>query len=208
MTEKNTYSVFLNCIGIKQFVENNNRNLHKVEISQILPENTISYSEDVPLSSSFYLDKEKDRVNWFKRSLVHLKKADIIYVDPDIGIQKNTVRKTMVEAVNYVFWDEIKEYYEEGHSVIVYNHRDFTPDSEFRKKLLRINGLFKENIDVRVLRFLRFAVRDYIFLIQHTHKDIIDSTFDSITKEPYIFFQGILSFRSQLTKVYFFLIAF
>lgn len=172
---------------LKQLVETDNRNLHKVEISQILPENTIFYSEDVPFSSPFYLDREKERIKWFKRSLEHLKKADIIYVDPDIGIEKDTVRKTRIDAVNYVFWDEIQKYYEEEHSVIVYNHRDHSAVSEYNERLLKVNGLFEEKIDVRVLRFLRFALRDYIFLIQPTHKNIIDTTFKSLTKKPYNF---------------------
>lgn len=130
---------FYNCFPelyekLKQLVEAKKRNLHAVEISQILPENTIFYSEDIPFSSPIYKNREEERVDWFKRSLEHLKNAGMIFVDPDTGIQKDTVRKTQVEAVKYIFWDEIKKYYEEGNSVIIYNHRDRSAVPKYNEK--------------------------------------------------------------------------
>jgi hypothetical protein len=183
---------FYNCFPelyekLKQLVETKKRSLHEIEISQILPENIIFYSENIPFSSSFPKNRRKERIGWFERSLEHLKEADIIFVDPDNGIQTEAVTKTNVKAVKYVFWDEIKKYYDGKKSVIVYNHRDFSPVSKYDEKLLKINSLFKEKIDFRVLRFFKFSVRDYIFLIQPAHKNIIDSTFDTLTKKPYDF---------------------
>jgi hypothetical protein len=167
------------------------RSIKEIENGLILPKETIFYSKPLPYSSVNPSKREEERKNWFKESLSQLKSADIIFLDPDNGIQTDKVRKTQIKAIKYVFKDEIKEYYELGKSLIIYNHRDRSPKSKYDRKITESLGQINSPNSIKVLRFKRVSVRDFIFLIQKEHWDLIDQTIDYLTSEPYDFLFGI-----------------
>jgi len=160
------------------------RSIKEIENGLILPKETIFYSKPLPYSSVNPSEREEDRKNWFKESLSQLKSADIIFLDPDNGVQTNKVRKTQIKAIKYVFKDEIKEYYELGKSLIIYNHRDRKPRSEYDRKITDSLGQINSLNGIKVLRFKRVSVRDFIFLIQKDHQDLIDQTIDYHRSKP------------------------
>lgn len=152
------------------------KDIKKIEKKEILPNNTIFYSEYVPTSSK--------RERWFEESLKSLENADIIFLDPDNGIRTDKVEKKQKADAKYVFIDEIKKYYELGKSLIIYNHFDRKP-KEYNKKINEIKNKISQEIEIRVLRFKRVSVRDFIFLIQKPHHDLIDQTIDHLLNKPY-----------------------
>lgn len=160
------------------------RSIKEIENGLILPKETIFYSKPLPYSSVNPSEREEERKNWFKESLSQLKSADIIFLDPDNGIQTDKVRKTQIKAIKYVFKDEIKEYYELGKSLIIYNHRDRKPKSEYDRKITGSLGQINSPNGIKVLRFKRVSVRDFIFLIQKEHRDLIGQTIDYLRSEP------------------------
>lgn len=151
------------------------RKIKEIENSDILPKSTVFYSE--PLKG--------EREKWFEESLKRLYKTDIILLDPDNGIQTDKIKKTQKKALKYVFKDEIEKYYETGKSLIIYNHRDRKKESKYKEKINSINKSF--DAEIKVLRFKRISVRDFIFLIQKPHRDLIYHTIINLEKEPYNF---------------------
>lgn len=164
-------------------IVNGRRSIKEIEKGLILPKETIFYSKPL-LPRENPSEREEDRKNWLGESLSQLKSADIIFLDPDNGIQTDKVRKTQIKATKYVFKDEIKEYYERGKSLIIYNHRDRKPKSEYDRKITDSLGQIKSLNGIKVLRFKRVSVRDFIFLIQKDHHDLMDQTIDYLRSEP------------------------
>lgn len=164
-------------------IVNGRRSIKEIEKGLILPKETIFYSNPLlPQKNPF--GREEDRKNWLEESLSQLKSVDIIFLDPDNGIQTDKVRKTQIKAIKYVFKDEIKKYYELGKSLIIYNHRDRKPKPEYDRKITDSLGQIKSPNGIKVLRFKRVSVRDFIFLIQKDHQDLIDQTIDYLRSEP------------------------
>ena len=111
--------------------------------------------------------------------------ADIFFLDPDNGTPSEKVKKTHKKAIKYVFTDEIQRYYESGKSLIIYSHRDRTPQSGYKRKLLSITAnLPKAWGKIKVLKFKQVSVRHYVFLIQNEHNDLIMRTIENLTREP------------------------
>ena len=169
---------------LKDIVDGRRRHIKEIEKGLILPKETIFYSTPLPCPSVNRSKKEEERKNWFKESLSQLESADIIFLDPDNGIQTDTVRKTHKNAFKYVFKDEIKDYYGLGKSLIIYNHRDRKPKSAYDRKITNSVGQIGSTDGIKVLRFKRVSVRDFIFLIQKEHRHLIDQTIDYLTSEP------------------------
>jgi hypothetical protein len=172
-------------------IVNGRRSIKEIEKGLILPKETIFYSEPLPWENSS--KREEDRENWLKESLSQLKRADIIFLDPDNGIQTDKVRKTQIKAIKYVFKDEIKKYCELDKSLIIYNHRDRKPKSEYDRKITDSLGQIRSLNGIKVLRFKRVSVRDLIFLIQEDHQDLIEQTIDYLRRGPYDFLFEIYS---------------
>jgi len=84
------------------------RSIGEIEKGLILPKETIFYSKPLPYSSVNPSEREEERKNWFKVSLSQLKSADIIFLDPDNGIQTDKVRKTQIKAIKYVLKRKLK----------------------------------------------------------------------------------------------------
>jgi hypothetical protein len=166
-------------------IVNGRRSIKEIEKGLILPKETIFYSNPLPLlPQKNPFEREEHRKNWLEESLSRLKSADIIFLDPDNGIQTDKVRKTQIKAIKYVFKDEIKKYYERGKSLIIYNHRDRKPKPEYDRKITDSLGQIKSLNGIKVLRFKRVSVRDFIFLIQKDHQDLMDQAIDYLRSEP------------------------
>jgi len=172
-----------------RIADNKNRNIAKIEEGQILPIATVFYRNPIPR-------KVDERENWFKVSKEGFKRenVNIIFLDPDNGIQPHPQKnKEDKDAAKYIFYDEIERYYKLGKSLIIYNHRDRTSKEKYDEKISLIKDYANLYNSIRVLKFKRFFVRHYVFLIQSNHEKVIDKTIkrlNNITeKDPQFLFE-------------------
>lgn len=170
---------------LKDIVDANKRNISDIEKGLILPSETIFYSSPVPFSSNSPAQRSRDRENWFLNSLQSLSGADVVFLDPDNGIQTSNLQKSQPRAVKYSFSDEILKYYHAGKSVIIYQHRDRSPKEKYDKKFKMLSDAAGCNI--QVLRFKRVSVRNYIFLPQSKHRNLFNKLFTRLSTSPYNF---------------------
>ncbi len=169
---------------LKGIVKSNRRNIREIQNSSVLPKATIFHSKPLPYLSTNPVKRQEDREKWFEESLAELKMTDMVFLDPDNGVQTDRVKKTHKRARKYVFRDEIQRYYESGKSLIIYTHRDRTKESEYMRRLFSVETLLKAGDEVKVLKFKRVSVRYYVFLVRKEHNDFVVRTIESLTKEP------------------------
>jgi hypothetical protein len=62
------------------------------------------------------------RAAYFKVALRVLRNADLIFYDPDNGLDVQSVPKGKTDAAKYIYRDEISAAYQAGHSILVYQH--------------------------------------------------------------------------------------
>ncbi len=127
------------------------------------------YDKSVPA------DNEK-RQEWFDASVKILNSSDIIFMDPDNGLEVKSVHKGTPRSIKYTYYDEVKACLAAGKSVVIYNHRCrkkrevyFT---DIIGKLLEHSKLARENIFV--VTFNRYSVRDYFVIALPEHRDGIE----------------------------------
>jgi len=99
---------------LKEIVMSQRRDVFHVEKQGVLPSSTIFFSKIIP--------NYTDRFNWHDNSLEHLKNSDIIFYDPDNGIETQSYGKLHPKAVKYVYFDEIRDAYRNKKSIIIYQH--------------------------------------------------------------------------------------
>ena len=162
------------------------RSIQAIENEEILPVGTVFYSEPIPLSSDFK-QRIVQRVRWFEESRSKLGPADVVFLDPDNGIQSQKVKKSHIRAIKYAFVDEIRAYFDSCDIVIVYNHRDRTPSDRYRQKFVRVQNELDSSAQLRVLHFKRFSARDYVFFHKKSARKVVQAVFDKLAAAPFNF---------------------
>ena len=123
--------------------------------------------------NTLFFDKileSKLRDKWHNQALKKLCCKDIIFCDPDNGLEVKNTKPTSKNGNKYITYQEAADYYKNGSSIIIYNHRDRKPETEYVKRFLKFREI-KETVDAKMfyLRASRFFVRDYLFIIRGRH---------------------------------------
>ena len=70
------------------------------------------------------------RADWFQDALKATAGCDLVFLDPDNGIECANVRPTQGKSRKYVFRCEVGELIERGQSVVIYHHTCFNVPTE------------------------------------------------------------------------------
>jgi hypothetical protein len=67
-------------------------------------------------------DNAGSRRAYFDRAWTVLAACPIIFLDPDNGVEVPSTRPGAKGSSRYVYWDELAQGYERGHSLLIYQH--------------------------------------------------------------------------------------
>lgn len=80
-------------------------------------------------------DLPGERRNFFDRASESLKDADVIFLDPDNGIEVKSVARGAKNSRKYVYWMELERLWNEGHSLLVFQHFTREPRDAITRRL-------------------------------------------------------------------------
>lgn len=159
-------------------INQNRRSVHEIERSSYLS-NTAYFSNKICDDQYYDEDRKRYRHEWYMESISALKNAKFIFLDPDNGIEVKSQPIYGVNGDKYVSYSEIKQYYEAGFSLMIYNHRDRQPHDIYITRFKRI----LDDLDAMLLflRFKPYSVRDYLFVLQkQVANEVISVLYDFV----------------------------
>jgi hypothetical protein len=113
--------------------------------------------------------------------------ADVVFLDPDTGIECKSVRPHYLKGPKYAFWDEIKPFAERGQSVVVYHHLNRSCSSEIQ--VARLRALFRERMPkgfyTRALIYKRGTRRAYFVAAAPEHREILNRRLSEFLASPW-----------------------
>lgn len=130
-------------------------------------------------------ERSQIREEWHSRALAKLNGCDLVFVDPDNGLMVRSALRTK-KGNKYVLPEELFAYYQQGASVLYYQHKARRPDcfyADQHDKLLqdrRVRGA--EGLG---LKFTRTSLRYYWFLLHPEHAETIRSCVGSLLNGPW-----------------------
>jgi hypothetical protein len=110
------------------------RNVAEIGNSGILP-SCVFLSDTVP-------DDEKSREAYFQRLTDMTQGCDLVFFDPDNGIEVETKQVGRKGSSKYIYWHEIEQFWNARHSLLIYQHfprvqRDFFIEAKARQLMER-----------------------------------------------------------------------
>jgi hypothetical protein len=98
---------------LREYVLNKGiRSVNVIERSNVLP--------NCRFFNQYIKDDIKLRSNYFKQFFEFAKDADLVFFDPDNGLEVKSVPCGKRKSSKYIYWTEIEESYRSGYSLLLY----------------------------------------------------------------------------------------
>jgi len=137
------------------------RDIRVIEQGDILP-NCNFYSKYVHDDSSL-------RDEFFREFRDFSRGTDLVFFDPDNGLEVKSVPCGRRDSSKYIYWDEVRASYEAGYSLMIYQHFPRKPRELFLRNLVR---KFKDIVGTH--RVFSYCTNHVTFLLlpQPDHEDL------------------------------------
>lgn len=90
------------------------RNIGLIEKTNLLP-GAKFFSREVS-------DSSNDRKDCFQDLLSHAKDSDLVFLDPDNGLEVKSKPCGWKNSSKYLYWNEVKALWQQGKSILIYQH--------------------------------------------------------------------------------------
>ena len=145
---------------LKRIIDSGRREVSEMEKPEILEAKFFSDILDFRTSSKI----REVRDGWHSRALHELKGNDIVCLDPDNGLIVSSATGTRREN-KYVLREELQDYYQQGSSVIYYQHKARRKDEYYREQFVYLMSCFPSAAGL-LLKFRTTSQRYYMFILQ------------------------------------------
>lgn len=123
------------------------------------------------LCAAFYAEPLLgSRSLWHRNALESTRHADIVFLDPDNGLETERMHRKQAAGEKHVKWDELKDYYDRGQSVVLYQHRpQMTKKEDCIRQVLDFGRRHLAADAVEILAFPKYTNRFYFFFTHQKH---------------------------------------
>ena len=164
---------------LKYLVDSNTRNVAAIERSALLPpDQTVFFSTRLPSSNIRTLGGVSAigaREQWFLRALAASETADLVFLDPDNGLEVASVPFSSARARKYVYLREVEAIIARGQSALIYQHHNRSASGELQieRALERLRSIAALCMSVTAITFRRGSVRSFFLLTAKSHSTIL-----------------------------------
>ena len=179
---------------MKSMVDDDNRNILSVEQSKILGANTLFHSEKLDFSDLPKLQskagkqkREKRRAKWLSDCESETKGAQVVFFDPDNGIQGSKPRPYGNKGPKFLYWTDLKPFTERDQSLVIYNHASRNGDvsDQISRRLKEITNRVPYGSNAFAMLWRRFSVRYFFVIPTDKMKNDISSTCAEMEAGPW-----------------------
>ena len=175
--------------ALSQFDDFKRRSVATIRELGLLPETTAFFEEKLsfpawhgPVSQ---LERRNLRDNWLAGALKITGSCDLIFADPDNGLETKSVSKHNKRAPKYVFLDDLRLILARGQGVIVYHHIGRDGDATQQAKFRRAQIIEELGVYPFVLKWSRGSARFYFIIPAGNHRSMLDSGVRQVLASPW-----------------------
>lgn len=137
-------------------------NVSLIEASGILPPSTAYFSEPIPRVLGTPRQRMSARAAWFEDARKAMAHCDLVFLDPDNGLEVRSAPITSPLSSKYATVAEIATLLETGAGVVLYQHGSRTPWHVQRARVCaQIAAGTERELTIRSLRFGAFGARAF-----------------------------------------------
>ena len=149
------------------------RSIAAVEKSGALPEGTSFHGKVLAFDSR---ERPKQRTakrrEWLDSALQAVKHADLVFADPDTGLEIPSTRPLLAKGPKYAYYGDLVPCWERGQSLVIYQHATRGAGGvgwQITRRIEELREHFGSSLDPIVLRWRRISARTYFILPAPQH---------------------------------------
>lgn len=132
--------------------------------------------------------REAARAEWLRGAMAATAGCDVIFVDPDNGLEARSVRPHHMKAPKYVYLSELPGYIERGQSLVIYHHLGRTGGSH-NEQMHAWSARLASQLELAqpplVLRYRRGTARAYFILPAPAHDAVLRERVHAFLHSPW-----------------------
>lgn len=137
-------------------------NVSLIEAAGILPRSTAYFSEPLPPALGTARERAAQRADWFDRARKAVADCDLVFLDPDNGLEVRSVPVTSPLSGKYATVAEVAALLQTGAAVVLYQHSSRTPWHMQRERVrAQIVAEADRAVTIRSFRFGAFGARAF-----------------------------------------------
>ena len=149
------------------------RNIAAIEKSKILGLNVLFHSDPLDLSklpsSSSKVgrsERNKYRDKWLSNCVVKTKGAEVVFFDPDNGLEGSKPRPITDKGPKFLYWSDLKPFIQRNQSLVIYNHasRQGTVYKQITRRLSQVKRHIPYGTNAVAILWRKFSVRYFILI--------------------------------------------
>ena len=151
-----------------------NRHLRSAE--SFLPEDSVYYTQPLSYAPGQSISlRSAARSEWLRGALSATESTDLIFMDPDNGIECSSISRTSAKGPKYAYWTDIDAFVGRGQSVLVYHHlnRSKPHDKQIEEKIAQICQRYPIEVGTCAVTFTRGTSRAYFLIAAAKQKDLL-----------------------------------
>ena len=153
-------------------VHGQKRRLEEIETSGVLSATFFSDTLNLP-----------PRSTWHQTALLATAGADVVFLDPDNGLETARMHERRSAKEKHVTWQEVKDYYDRGQSVILYQHRpQITKKTACIQSVRGFQNSFLHADRTLLLEYPRYTNRYYFIFAHHTHLPALEGVYCTVAQ--------------------------
>ena len=172
----------------KIVVQCNDRRVKKVELSRVLGDDALFYDAYIPGPAQNARGEARavPRRAWTKKALRTTEPCELVFLDPDNGLEPPSVAIRHKAAVKYAYLEEVEPLLKRGQSLVIYHHlsRKGTHADQIARWLKRLQQEFNP-IDSFALRYRPRSPRAFFVLAQQPHAQILRERAAALLASPW-----------------------
>jgi hypothetical protein len=170
---------------LNMIVNSGHRSIEKICRARIFPRHTVFF--DLPVMAlggvrGGKATREAYRRNWLSEALAATAGSDLVFFDPDNGLEVSSVPRHAPKAGKYVFWDELELFWTRGQSLIIYHH--LNRRASVREQTAALKRAFVDRFSdasmIRCLLFRRGSCRHFWIVGQELHCAALESKIEAL----------------------------
>ena len=173
---------------MRSVVHDDERSIAAVEASGALPPGTAFFGErlvfrpDEPMAS-----RRLKRRDWLEAGLRVVAHADLMFADPDNGLEIPSVGRLQAKGPKYAYYGDLRACWARGQSLVVYQHIARKGTAE--KQIAARHAALREHLDgaerTVTLRWRRFTSRAYFVIPAADHAERLAARCSAFLASPW-----------------------
>ena len=162
------------------------RLITSVETHGVLPSDTLFFSDQLSFDDTELAERCEKRRRWLDAGLRRVAEADVVFFDPDNGLEVPSHSPRSLRGPKYVYYDDLRSCWERGQSLVVYHHlgRSAGAGEQISAQCQKLREKLPGAEPV-ALRYRRRSPRVYFVLSRPEHDSRLRSAIRTFLDSPW-----------------------